>query len=417
MTRKRLGNNTERLITQFFPYLTAEKGISEETASAHAHQIDFFASHYLRDYEDKSLLDASGMDIENYLGDWYIRKVLNSTKSDVRPALVAFKKFFKFLYETQEIGKEQLDDILEACANPQRYIRRFETYFELDPESETWNEEFEEWSMGYEEEIEEIEEDYEQPYEVKEEINRAFSEKDLNASKTTILNDFQTFLNYISANNGMKLTAANSFIVRNHVFALNEVMSSPEELKSTANQPDSRTIHLFYNLSRTLGLFAVSAKNTLEITPRTDIFKLLSPKEQFVVLFDAMWTETSWEKFLAPYSGGRPEWAQARRGDIALLFSQCEPREPYPLKEVLSQVRMAKGLTEYDFVENIVTVAEIMIGVFGERIMPALKLFRLLDFGFTIERDKYFVRHGVGIEWFSITKFGKKIFRVLAQEG
>jgi len=340
--------------------------------------------------------------------------VLNSTKSDVRAILVAFKKFFKFLYETREIGKEQLDDILEACTSPQRYIRRFETYFELDPECETWEADFDEWSMGYEEEIEV---DYEQPYEVNEEINGAFSEEDLNASKASVLNDFQTFLNYIAANNGMKLTAANSFIVRNHVFALNEAMSRPEELKSTANQQDSRTIHLFYNLSRTLGLFTVSAKDTLEITPRRDIFKLLSSKEQFVVLFDAMWTETSWEKFLAPYSGGRPEWAQAIRGDIALLFSRCEPGEPYLLKEVLSQVGMATGDTEYDLVANAVTAAEITIGVFGERITPALKLFGLLEFGFAGGRDRYFVRHGLGIAWFSVSELGKKIFDVLVQEG
>ena len=413
MTRKRLGNNTERLMKQFFQYLTAEKGLSEETASAHAHQSEFFATHYLRDYEDKSLLDVSGNDIESYLGDWYIRKVLNSTKSDVRAILVAFKKFFKFLYETQEIGKEQLEDILEACANPQRYIRRFETYFELDPESETWEADFEEWSMGY---GGEIEEDYEHPYEVKEELNRAFSEEDLNSSNTTILKDFQTFLNYIAANNGMKLTAANSFIVRKHVFALNKAMSCPEELKSTANQPDSRTIHLFYNLSRTLGLFAVSAKDTLEITPRTDIFKKLSPKEQFVVLFDAMWNETSWEKFLAPYSGGRPEWAQARRGDIALLFSQCEPEKAYLFKEELNQVCMEMADTEDKFVDNFIMMAEFTLGVFAERIMSALRLFGLLDFGFAGGRDKYFVRHGVGIAWFSVSEFGKKIFDVLVPE-
>jgi hypothetical protein len=295
-----------------------KKGISKDTASAHAHQIDFFAFHYLKDYEGKSILDASGKDIENYLGDWYIRKVLNSTKSDVHPILVAFKKFFKFLYEKREIEKEQLEDILEACANPLKYIHRFETYFELDPESGTWDEDFEEWSAGYEDEIEE---DYEQPYGVNEEINRAFLEDDLNMSKATILNDFQTFLNYISANNGMKLTAANSFIVRKHVFALNEMMSSPEELKSTANQPDSRTIHLFYNLSKTLDLCAVSTENTLEITPRKDIFGLLPPKEHFVVMFDAIWNETSWEKFLAPYSGGRPEGCKQEE-EIWLFYSQ-----------------------------------------------------------------------------------------------
>ena len=418
MSHRQSEDKTERLLKQFFEHLTIKKGISEETASAHAHQIEFFASHYLRDYEGKSLLDASGSDIEGYLGDWYIRKVLNSSKSDIRAILVAFKKFFKFLYEKQEIGKEQLDDILAACANPQRYIRRFETYFELDPESETWNEEFEEWSMGYGGEIEEeIEVDYEQPYEVNAVLNRAFSEEDLNASKTTILNDFQTFLNYIAANNGMKLTTANSFIVRKHVFALNKAMNSPEELKSTANQQDSRTIHLFYNLSRTLGLFAVSAKDTLEITPRRDIFKLLSSKEQFVVLLDAMWTETSWEKFLAPYSGGRPEWAQARRGDVARLFSQCEPGKAYLFKEELNQVCMEMADTEDEFVDNFIMMAEFTLGVFAERIMPALRLFGLLEFGFAGDRDKYFVRHGLGIAWFSVSELGKKIFDVLVQEG
>ncbi|MBE0516896.1 MAG: site-specific integrase [Methanophagales archaeon] len=413
MPRSRLEKKPERLLKQFFEHLTADKGISEETASEHAHRIEIFALPYLRDYRGKKLLDASGSDIEDYLGNWYIRKVLNSAKSDVRPVLAALKKFFKFLYERGEIDNEHRDDILMACKNPQQYIRRFETYFELEPESETWDAEFEEWLMGY---GEEIEEDYEQPYKVNEELNRAFSEEDLNSSKPSVVKDFQTFLNYLSENNGMKLTAANSFIVRKHVFALNDAMSSPEELKSTANQPDSRTIHLFYHLSRTLGLFAVSAENRLEITPRMDIFGMLSPKEQFVVLFDAMWNETSWEKFLAPYSGGRREWARSIRGNIALLFSRCEPGKPYLFKEELNRVGMEMVATEDELVGIIITMAEIIIGVFGERIMPALKFFGLLDFGFAKDRDEYFVRHGVGIEWFSVSELGKKIFEVLAQE-
>ncbi len=113
MSRRRSEKRTERLIRWFRKHLTLKRGLSEETDSAHAHQIDFFAFHYLKDYEDKSILNASGSDIENYLGEWYIRKVLNSTKSDVRPILVAFRKFFKFLYEKQKIEKEQLEDILD----------------------------------------------------------------------------------------------------------------------------------------------------------------------------------------------------------------------------------------------------------------------------------------------------------------
>ncbi|MGB2842622.1 MAG: site-specific integrase [Halobacteriota archaeon] len=412
MSRRRLEKETEKLIELFNNYLTIEKRLSEETASEHAERISFFALHYLIGYEEKNLLEVTGYDIEDYLGNWYIRKVLNSGNSDVRPALIAFKKFFKFLHEKGKIDKEQLEDILSACEDPQKYIRRFETYFELDPESETWEEDFERWFMGQEEEIEV---NYEQPFEVNEEINGSFSEEDLKSSTTSVLNDFQTFLNYLSANNDMKLTAASSFIGRKHVFALNEAMSSPEELKSPANQPDSRTIHLFYNVGRTLNLLVVSAKNTLTVTPRMDIFKTLSPEEQFVVLFDAMWNETKWEKFLAPYSGGRPEWAQARRLDMAYLFSRCEPGETYLFKEQLKEAGMELANTE-DELEGYWMMAEFILSVFTERIMPALKLFGLLDFGYEKDRDEYFVRHGLGIEWFSVTNLGKMIFEVQAQE-
>lgn len=417
MPHKQRESNTERLIRQFYKHLELKKGLSEETASAHAGQIKFFASHYLRDYGGKSLLDASGRDIENYLGDWYIRKVMNSSKSNVRAILVAFKKFFKFLFEKGKIEKGQLDNILEACASPQRYISRFESYDALDPESETWDIDFENWLMGeYEEEAET--QDYNQLFDVNTGINRAFSEEDLNSSRTTVLTDFQAFLNYISANSGMKLTPANSFFGRKHLFALNESMSSPEELKSTANQPDSRVIHLFYNLGRTLGLFIVSERNTLEVTPRIELFKkMLSPKEQFVVLLDAMWNETRWEKFLAPYSGGRPERAQAMRGDVARLFAGCEPGEAYLFKEELNQLCMELVTgTEDEFIDSMILMADFIVGVFAERIMPALKFFRLLDFSFPAGRDEYSVRHGYGIAWFSISELGKKIFGVLVHK-
>ena len=413
MIQSDLEEETEILVKSFYNHLKQEKGLSEETSAEHAHQVGFFALHYLIGYEEKSLLQVTSMDVEDYLGNWYIRKVWGSGKSEVRPILTAFKKFYKFLNESGSVDEEKLDDILSACKNPQSYIRRFESYDELDPDSETWDEDFRIWLMReYDEK--ELEVNYEQLFEVNEEINRAFSEEDLNASKATILNNFQTFLNYISVNTGMKLTPANSFIGRKHVFALNELMSNPEELKSTANQPDSRAIHLFYNLSRTLSLFSVSAKNTLDITPRKDIFNMLSPKEQFVVLFDAMWNETRWEKFLAPYSGGRPEWVQARRGDMALLFSRCKTGTTYSFREQLNQTGMELANTEDEF-EGYCLMAEFALSVFVERIMPALKLFGLLDFWYAKDRDEYFVRHGLGIEWFAITQLGKKIFEGIMQ--
>jgi hypothetical protein len=398
----------EKLVESFYNYLKQEKGLSEETASEHAHNISFFALHYLRGYEEKSLLKVTGMDIEDYLGNWYIRKVWNSSKSDVRPILVAFKKFYKFLHERGCVDADQLDDLLSACKNSRRYIRRFESYDELDPDSETWDIDYEGWFMGeYDEE--EIEVNYKQPFEVNEKINSAFSKEDLSTSRTTVLNDFQTFLNYLSAHNGMKLTAANSFISRRDLFALNEAMSSPEELKSTANQPDSGTIHLFYTLSKTLNLFVLSANNKLEVTPRIDLFKQLSQKEQFVVLFDALWNETRRGKILPPDSEGSPESVKEERGNIASALSKCEVDEKYQFVDWVKEISRVPGSAE-DELSLIIGVAVYLFSVFEERIVPALTIFGLLDFGFKKDRKEYLVNHGLGIEWFTITKLGKKIF-------
>jgi hypothetical protein len=410
MTQRDYEEETEKLVGSFYNHLKQEKGLSEETASEHAHQIGFFALHYLSGYEEKKPLpEVTDRDIDDYLGNWYIRKVWGGGKSDVRPILTAFKKFYKFLHERGSVDADQLADILLACKNPRRYIRRFESYDELDPDSETWDIDYEGWFMD-EYDDEELEVNYKQPFEVNEKINSAFSKDDLSLSRTTVLNDFQTFLNYLSAHNGMKLTAANSFISRRDLFALNEAMSSPEELKNTANQPDSRTIHLFYTISKTLNLFVLSANNKLEVTSRIDLFKQLSPKEQFVVLFDALWNETRWGKILPPDSGGSPESVKEERGNIASALSECEVDEKYQFVDWVKEFCRVPGSAE-DELSLIIGVAVYLFSVFEERIVPALTIFGLLDFGFKKDRMEYFVNRGLGIEWFTITKLGKKIFQ------
>ncbi len=120
MTQRELEEETEKLVESFYNHLKQEKGLSEETSAEHVHHIGFFAVHYLRGYEEKSLLEVTGMDIEDYLGNWYIRKVWGSGKSDVRSILVAFKKFYKFLQESGSVDEEELDDILSACKKPSK---------------------------------------------------------------------------------------------------------------------------------------------------------------------------------------------------------------------------------------------------------------------------------------------------------
>ena len=400
-----LDGEAEELVTSFYKHLTAEKGLHKKTASKHADEIELFAT-YLEGYALGTLMDVTGIDIEGYLGDWYIRKVASS-RSDLRQVPASFKKFYKFLHERGHLDDEELKDILDACKNPERYVRRLDAYFELDPYSDTWEEDYERWFFGDLDEgaVEEAA-DENQPFDVNSVISQAFSEDDI-SGKTSFLGDFRAFLRYLVSNNGMKLTSANGFIRRKDLFALNKLMGSPEELKSSANQPDSRTIHLFYNLAKTLNLVVVNEKNRLEVTPRIDIFTNLSPKEQFAVLFDALWNLTEWKRLLSPLCCMGFEWVQSSRGIIAAHLAACEPGRRYNFDEETRRISMKiGGMDEMDAYPPINFLA---ISIFAERIMPALKLFGLLDFGYKKERDEYAVQHGWGIEWFSITTHGGKI--------
>ena len=396
-------SEVEELITSFHKHLTVEKGLSEKTASRHVDAIEFFAM-YLEGYGQGTLLGVTGMDIEGYLGDWYIRKVASS-RSDLRQIPVSFKKFYRFLHERGYLEEEELEDILDAFKNPDIYIRRLDAYLGLDPDSDTWEEDYERWFF---EGLDRAMMDKHQPFDVNPGISQAVSEDDLESGKASLPDDFQTFLRYIISNNGIKLTAANSFIRRKDLFALNKLMESPEDLKGIANQPDSLTIHLFYNLAKTLNLVVVNEKHRLEVTPRVDIFMNLSPKEQFIILFDAFWNMTEWGRFLPPQYHMDHKWVQPLRGVIAAHFAACKPDKRYHFIE--ETWRITTQNVGIDAISEICPPINFLaISIFAERIMPALKSFGLLDFGYTKERNEYAIKRGWGIEWFSTTMLGRKI--------
>ncbi|MEA2003901.1 MAG: site-specific integrase [archaeon] len=402
-----LDSEVEELVTSFYKYLTVEKGLSEKTASRHVDEIEFFAM-YLTGYGIGTLLKVTGMNIEDYLGDWYIRKVASS-RSDLLQIPVSFKKFYRFLHEKGHLDDEELEDIIDAFKNPDRYIRRFDAYRGLDPYSDTWEEDYERWFF------EELDgavmdkvADEHHPFDVDSRVSQVVSEADIESGKTSVPEDFRTFLQYIVSNNGMKLTTANSFIRRKDLFTLNKLMKSPEDLKGSANQPDSRTIHLFYNLAKTLNLIVVNEKNRLEVTPRIEIFMNLPLKEQFITLFDAFWNGTEWGRFLSPQDCVSHEWVQPARDVIAAHLATCKPNKRYHFVEETRRISMKIGGID-DISEICPPITFLSINIFAERIMPALKLFGLLDSGYTKKRIEYAIKRGWGIEWFSITPLGGKI--------
>ncbi|MHA1519757.1 MAG: hypothetical protein ACTSRK_06195 [Promethearchaeota archaeon] len=91
---------------------------------------------YLRQYEEAHLLDVEGPTIKDFLGNWYIRKVLTSNKSEILAILASFKKFYKFLLDREYITHDQYEEIHAECKNPKKYYSRFDSYSKINFERE-----------------------------------------------------------------------------------------------------------------------------------------------------------------------------------------------------------------------------------------------------------------------------------------
>ncbi len=134
----------------------------------------------------------------------------------------------------------------------------------------------------------------------------------------------------------------------------------------------------------------------------------LPSKEQFIILFDAFWNMAEWGRLLPPQDCVSHDWVQESRGIIAAHLAACESGKRYHFAEVTQRISMKIGGIG-EIPEIYPPINFLVINIFTERIMPALKSFGLLDFDYMKERKEYAVNHGWGIEWFSITTLGGKI--------
>lgn len=403
--KKSQTQKVKKLLYRFQEYLMHEKKLSEHTADSHCHHIGFFYFQYLQNYTDLRITDVNAEVIDEFLGNWYIRKVMNSGKGDVRPILTAFKKFYQYLHEQKMIKKEQMEDILSVCKLPQRYTRRFDSYDSLDFEGEDWEDQFHEWMYNWDEGIT-IPANVSNDFDCNANLKKLPGKRAL--EKMTAIKNFNIFLDYISENNALKLTQTNGWIPRAHLLSMNKKMTAPEDLLSSVNQDKSWRLHAFYQLAYKLGIFIVSGKNRIEITPRLEKFKNLSSAEQFAVMFDYVWNIIPWQDFKELHSGGRPDWVQNKRGNIAYRLGLCEPGKIYhyriaPVFRVHKPDENAFPGAKADFSFAGLTAQLLMDDVLESRIFPLLKEFDLVGFTYEKERDEWQIRHGWGIETYEIS--------------
>ncbi|MFZ2958114.1 MAG: recombinase [Candidatus Ozemobacteraceae bacterium] len=97
------------LLKEFEKYL-AQSNLSEKIIGNHVSNIDFFINSFLLYSEAIEAKDGID-DIDSFLGDWFIRKALWSSKASIKGYAASFKKFYSFMLGKRLITEKDFDDM------------------------------------------------------------------------------------------------------------------------------------------------------------------------------------------------------------------------------------------------------------------------------------------------------------------
>ena len=107
----RIRKENDQLISDFEKWLS-EKKLSPKTINKHASNADFYLNEFLL-YEDALEAQEGVYEIGMFLGYWFIKKAMWSSKNAIKENATSLKKFYKFMYEHGKISKEDLSIVKE----------------------------------------------------------------------------------------------------------------------------------------------------------------------------------------------------------------------------------------------------------------------------------------------------------------
>jgi len=312
------------ILKQYQKYLE-QKGHRNDYIQEHLGFLRFFGNNYLINYNPHSILEIDEPVIKEFLGEWCIRKVMDFNKNDIIPMLRIFKKFNNFLFQTKKISENHYRNVKERCKNPRYYVEKFERNKDLDPNFESWSEDFNSWL--WEEDVKD-EGDFRRELEslinFDLELIENISQANLNNS-FTIVDDFKTFMNYISEHkDGLRLTNNLFCLKRKDILKLNSMMDNPEALDQNVLQIDTILIHFFFLASKRLGFSKYTQKMNFISTPLCDYYLELPIEHQYWILFRGLWDKINWYRLNKYSESGRPRESFAERYSHLMFFSSLK---------------------------------------------------------------------------------------------
>lgn len=98
------------LLLDLFKDDLIQSGLKDKTISRHLSNVEFYINEFLL-YRDAYPMEEGLNMLDDYLGDFYIRKCLWSTPGNIKSTAASIKKFYKSMLAHGEIDKAGYHDL------------------------------------------------------------------------------------------------------------------------------------------------------------------------------------------------------------------------------------------------------------------------------------------------------------------
>ena len=124
---ERIREENEKLLDDFAEWL-GEKNLTQQTIDRHVDNVEFYINECLLHEESTEAADGIGA-IGYFLGYWFIKKALWSSKSQIKSNATSLKKFYQFMLEKGKIREEAYEELKEAIKeNMQEWLDTMDRY-------------------------------------------------------------------------------------------------------------------------------------------------------------------------------------------------------------------------------------------------------------------------------------------------
>ncbi len=100
------------LLASFEQWLVT-KGLGKKSVKEHVKNADFYINTYLL-YDEAIPAKEGVWRISSFLGYWFIRKALWSSRNSIKENAASLKKFYTFMLEKSEIDADDLQELKET---------------------------------------------------------------------------------------------------------------------------------------------------------------------------------------------------------------------------------------------------------------------------------------------------------------